>query len=77
VTSVVITHDIASCFRIADQALLIDKGRIVAGGSPEELAHGGNEEARHFIEQSGVDVETVWRERQEREAAASRSGARA
>jgi len=71
VTSIVITHDIASCFRIADQALLIDKGTIVARGSPEELAHGGNEVAREFIRQSGVDVETVWRERRAREAAAS------
>ena len=38
VTSVVITHDIASyAFAIADQAILLDKGRLVAGGSPLEL----------------------------------------
>jgi phospholipid/cholesterol/gamma-HCH transport system ATP-binding protein len=57
VTSIVITHDIASCFRIADQMLLLDRGRIVAGGTPAELAHGPSEEARTFIAQSGVDVD--------------------
>jgi phospholipid/cholesterol/gamma-HCH transport system ATP-binding protein len=70
VTSIVITHDIASCFRIADQALLLDKGLIVARGSPEDLVHGDNDVARQFIRQSGVDVETVTRERQQRERAA-------
>jgi phospholipid/cholesterol/gamma-HCH transport system ATP-binding protein len=59
VTSVVITHDIASCFRIADQAVLLNKGQIVARGSPEELAHGENEVAREFIRLSGVDVDTI------------------
>jgi phospholipid/cholesterol/gamma-HCH transport system ATP-binding protein len=63
VTSVVITHDIASCFAIADQAILLDKGKLVAGGTPEELVHGGNDVARNFIEKSGVDFEAVWRNR--------------
>jgi len=70
VTSLVITHDIASCFRIADQALLLDKGLIVARGSPEDLVHGDNDVAREFIRQSGVDVEAVTRERRQRERAA-------
>jgi len=63
VTSVVITHDIASCFAIADQAILLDKGKLVAEGSPEEMVHGDNEIARNFIQMSGVDVEAVWRKR--------------
>jgi phospholipid/cholesterol/gamma-HCH transport system ATP-binding protein len=57
VTSIVITHDIASCFRIADQVLLLDRGKIVASGTPAELARGASEEARNFIAQSGVDVD--------------------
>jgi phospholipid/cholesterol/gamma-HCH transport system ATP-binding protein len=59
VTSLVITHDIASCFRIADQAVLLSKGKIVARGRPEELAHGENEDARTFIRMSGVDVDSI------------------
>jgi phospholipid/cholesterol/gamma-HCH transport system ATP-binding protein len=59
VTSIVITHDIASCFRIADQAILIEQGRIVARGTPAELAHGDSEVAREFIVTSGVDVDAI------------------
>ncbi len=59
VTSLVITHDIASCFRLADQAVLLTNGQIVARGRPEELAHGENETAGDFIRLSGVDVDAV------------------
>ena len=63
VTSVVITHDIASCFAIADQAILLDRGRIVARGTPDDLAHGDNDVAREFILRSGVDVDAIWEKR--------------
>jgi phospholipid/cholesterol/gamma-HCH transport system ATP-binding protein len=59
VTSIVITHDIASCFRIADQAILLSRGQIVARGTPAELAHGENDAAREFIRMSGVDVDAI------------------
>ncbi len=59
VTSLVITHDIASCFGIADQAVLLSKGKIVARGRPDELAHGENEVARNFIRLSGVNVDAI------------------
>jgi phospholipid/cholesterol/gamma-HCH transport system ATP-binding protein len=59
VTSIVITHDIASCFRIADQAILLVKGAIAARGTPDALAHGDSEIAREFIGMSGVDVDAL------------------
>jgi len=61
VTSLVISHDIASCFRIAHQAILLIQGKVVARGSPDELAHGENDVARDFIEKSGVDVDHIGR----------------
>ena len=61
VTSVVISHDIASCFRIAHQAILLIKGQIVARGTPDELVNGDNADARNFIEMSGVDIKHVSR----------------
>jgi phospholipid/cholesterol/gamma-HCH transport system ATP-binding protein len=70
VTSIVITHDIASCFRIADQAILLDRGQIVARGSPADLAHGDNPAAQEFIRKSRVDVDAIWRERQQAASAA-------
>ena len=60
VTSLVISHDIASTFRIAHQLLLLEKGRIVAMGTPEDLAAGPDgSPARRFIEASSVAVERV------------------
>jgi phospholipid/cholesterol/gamma-HCH transport system ATP-binding protein len=56
VTSVVISHDIASCFRIAHQAILLIKGQIVARGTPDDLMTGDSDVARDFILRSGVDV---------------------
>ncbi len=59
VTSLVITHDICSCFILADQAIVLDKGQIVARGTPQELAEGDNQVARDFIRLSGVDVQSI------------------
>jgi phospholipid/cholesterol/gamma-HCH transport system ATP-binding protein len=61
VTSLVISHDIASCFHIAHQAVLLIEGKVVAHGSPDDLAHGGNEVARDFIEKSEVDIARIAR----------------
>jgi len=59
VTSIVITHDVASCFRIADQAILLSDGRVIARGKPLELAHGDSDAFRDFIAKSGVNVEAL------------------
>jgi phospholipid/cholesterol/gamma-HCH transport system ATP-binding protein len=59
VTSLVITHDIASCFHIAHQAVLLSKGQIIARGTPQELAAGDNAVAREFIQNSGVAIDSI------------------
>jgi phospholipid/cholesterol/gamma-HCH transport system ATP-binding protein len=61
VTSIVISHDIASCFRIAHQAILLIQGQIVARGTPDELARGDSDVAKDFIKKSAVDVSHVSR----------------
>ncbi len=61
VTSIVISHDIASCFRIAHQAILLIKGRVEAAGPPDELLDGESDIAREFIRNSAVDVDSVGR----------------
>ena len=61
VTSVVISHDMASTFRIAHQAFLLSEGRIVASGTPDEIASGANDEAKSFLEASGVAFERLSR----------------
>ncbi len=37
ITSIVISHDMLSTFRIADQIVMVHRGRILAIGSPDEL----------------------------------------
>ena len=61
VTSIVISHDIASCFRIAHQAILLIEGRVEAAGPPDALLEGESEVAREFIRNSAVDVKAVSR----------------
>jgi phospholipid/cholesterol/gamma-HCH transport system ATP-binding protein len=61
VTSVVISHDMASTFRIAHQAFLVVQGVVIAQGRPDELAYGANEEARKFIAASGIAPEKMTR----------------
>lgn len=61
VTSVVISHDMASTFRIAHQAFLVVQGRVIAEGKPDDLANGDNEEARKFIAASGIAPDRISR----------------
>ncbi len=61
ITSVVISHDMASTFRIAHQAFLVIQGQVVAHGPPDELANGESQIAREFIAASGVAPEKISR----------------
>ena len=72
VTSVVISHDMASTFRIAHQAFLVVQGQVIARGRPDELAYGDVEAARQFIAASGIDPRGVGRVDAQREGEAGR-----
>lgn len=61
VTSLVISHDIASCFRIAHQAILLIKGKVEAAGPPDALLSGDSDIAKEFVRNSGVDVNGIGR----------------
>jgi phospholipid/cholesterol/gamma-HCH transport system ATP-binding protein len=59
VTSVVISHDMTSTFRIAHKAYLLIRGEIAASGTPKDLAFGDNEESRSFIAASGISPREI------------------
>ncbi len=61
VTSVVISHDMTSTFRIAHQAFLLVQGLVIASGKPDDLAYGSNDAAREFIAASGIAPEKIRR----------------
>ncbi len=54
VTSVVISHDMASTFRIADRISMIHGGVIVQSGTADEIRRTSNEVLREFVEVSGA-----------------------
>lgn len=58
-TNLVISHDMASTFRIAHRAFLLIQGKVVASGSPDDLVTGPSEEARDFVYKSGVDIQRL------------------
>jgi phospholipid/cholesterol/gamma-HCH transport system ATP-binding protein len=47
---VVVTHELASAFLIADRMLLIDRGNIIAIGSKEEIKASTNPRVRQFLD---------------------------
>ena len=49
VTSVVVTHDVRSAFAISDRILMLDQGRIVAIGTPDEVAASDNAWVQRFL----------------------------
>lgn len=58
VTSIVVTHDMVSCFHIADRVALLDQGRIYFVGSPEELKSTTDPVIRDFVD--GRSGETIY-----------------
>ena len=54
VTSVVISHDMASTFRIGDRISMLLDGRIVASGTPRQLLAAPHPALREFVEVSGA-----------------------
>ncbi|MBK8482223.1 MAG: ATP-binding cassette domain-containing protein [Proteobacteria bacterium] len=54
VTSVVISHDMASTFRIGHRVSMLYKGAIIASGSPQEILADPPAPLREFVETSGA-----------------------
>ena len=50
VTSIVVTHDLQSAFKVSDRFAMLNDGRIVFEGAPEEMRGTSNPLVRQFIE---------------------------
>ena len=48
-TSIVVTHELKSAFRIADRMIFLSKGQIIACGSPYEIQNSDNPFIKQFI----------------------------
>ena len=49
VTSVVVTHEMDSAFRIADRMVLLDRGKFIVSGTPAEMKASTNPLVKQFI----------------------------
>jgi len=50
VTTVVVSHNLASVFRISDKVAMLSDGRIVECGPPEQIRNSSNPAVRQFVE---------------------------
>jgi phospholipid/cholesterol/gamma-HCH transport system ATP-binding protein len=50
ITILVVTHELASAFLIADRMILLDKGVVVANGTPDELRANTGPRVRQFLD---------------------------
>ena len=49
ITSVVVTHDMNSVFRIADRIAMLHQGKVLEVGTPEEIKNSKNDIIQQFI----------------------------
>jgi phospholipid/cholesterol/gamma-HCH transport system ATP-binding protein len=49
VTSVVVTHEMDSAFRIADRMVLLDQGKFIISGTPDEMRQSTDPLVRQFV----------------------------
>ncbi|HLU67387.1 MAG TPA: ATP-binding cassette domain-containing protein [Kofleriaceae bacterium] len=56
ITSIVISHDMASTFRIGHMIALLHKGRIAAYGTPAQVRASRDEHVQHFIHAGAVET---------------------
>ncbi len=49
ITSVVVTHEMKSAFRIADQIIVLHKGQVLETGSPADIQNSKNAYVQQFI----------------------------
>ncbi|GAA0409132.1 ABC transporter ATP-binding protein [Streptomyces luteireticuli] len=59
VTVVLTTHHMDEAEELADDVAIIDGGRVMAQGSPEELCKGGAENTLRFTGRAGLDITSL------------------
>src|SRR5437762_13599083 len=57
VTSIVVTHDMASAFKVADRIVMLHEGQIVFDGTPEEVRTTDNVLVQRFVQGEASDQE--------------------
>lgn len=72
-TGIVVTHDLACMRKVADRVVMLYDGRVLASGTPDEIAASRDEHVQHFI--TGTAEADVDRPENGEAASAQRGGA--
>ncbi len=59
VTSIVVTHDMASAFSISDRLAIVHRGQIILQGSREDFRNSQDERVRDFIQGAAPEGESL------------------
>jgi len=62
ITSIVVTHDMASAYKVSDRIAMVHRGRIIAAGTPQQIQRSQNKYVQDFIRGDAPvneDVETL------------------
>ena len=55
-TTIMVTHDMHSAFMVGDRIAMLDEGKIIFEGTPEETLKTKNKRVREFIQSSSIGV---------------------
>src|SRR2546430_8129012 len=59
VTSIVVTHDMNSAFKVADRIVMLHEGHIIFDGTPAEIQRCETPEVKRFVEGEAGEPETA------------------
>ncbi len=59
VTLVVVTHELVSAFLVADRIVLLEEGRILVSGTPDEVRQSTNETVKNFLGRIPAEPQTA------------------
>jgi len=57
VTSVVVTHDMHSAFKVADRMVMLYEGKLIFDGTPEQIRTSDNDVVKHFVQGEASEAE--------------------
>ena len=57
VTSIVVTHDMNSAFKIADRIVMLHEGRIIFDGTPDEIRRSEQDVVKQFVQGEASEKE--------------------
>lgn len=78
VTSITVTHDMASAFKIGNRIVMLHEGRLIFDGTPDEMQHSDDARVKQFIAGEAGEVElaplrlSASEERDQQESVAAR-----